>query len=221
MHDVDITTRNASDFYTVVNMLRIIGGEFRSRKLASPPGADVTRPMASRAKESIFNLLRGWFEDANVIDLFAGVGTMGLEAVSRGAKQVLLVEQSRPVFRILQENIETLGCGDRATAVQGDALSPTVLLRAPKPVHVMFIDPPYEMMRNDEDRERLFAQIRAAREILAEKSFVVLRSPGLKHEPSLRIDGFEGPETHRYGSDMLVHLYMPVTRSDAEVESRS
>lgn len=192
-------------------MLRIIGGEFRSRRLASPPGADVTRPMASRAKESIFNLLRGWFEDANIVDLFAGVGTMGLEAVSRGARQVLLVEQSRPVFRILQENIESLGCSDRAVAVQGDALSPTVLIRAPKPVHVMFIDPPYSVMRDEAERERVFAQVRAAREILAEKSFVVLRSPELKGEAPLRIEGFAGPETHRYGSDMLVHLYMPAS----------
>jgi 16S rRNA (guanine966-N2)-methyltransferase len=201
-------------------MLRIIGGEFRSRRLASPPGAEITRPMASRAKESIFNLLRGWFEDANVIDLFAGVGTMGLEAVSRGAKQVLLVEQSRPVFRILKENIEALGCGDRATAVQGDALSPTVLLRAPKPVHVLFIDPPYAVMEEETGRERVLAQIRAAKEVLAEKSFVVLRAPELTPGVSLRIDGFEGPETHRYGSDMFVHLYMPITRTDVKDEGR-
>lgn len=192
-------------------MLRIIGGEFRSRQLASPPGADVTRPMAARAKESIFNLLRGWFEDANVVDLFAGVGTMGLEAVSRGAKHVLLVEQSRPVFRILEENIGTLGCGDRATAVQGDALSPTVLLRAPRPVHVMFVDPPYAIMADEVGRGRVFAQIRTAREMLADKSFVVLRSPALKQGESLTIEGFAGPETHRYGSEMLVHLYMPAS----------
>jgi 16S rRNA (guanine(966)-N(2))-methyltransferase RsmD len=196
-------------------MLRIIGGEFRSRTLAAPPDAEVTRPMASRAKESIFNLLRGWFENASVIDLFAGVGTMGLEAISRGAAHVLFVEQSRPIVKYLRENIEALDCEDRATVVQGDALSSHALSRARKPVQVMFVDPPYELMRDARGREDVFAQVRAAQDVLDAKSFVVLRAPKLPPEVLLRIDGFQGPETHKYGSDMLVHLYMPVTsRSD-------
>src|SRR5690606_7638589 len=100
----------------------------------SPEGGDVTRPYVDRVKESVFNLLRGWFDEANVLDLFAGVGTMGLEAVSRGAANVLLVEQNRKVFKLLEENIRQLGCGDRAVAMLGDALGSICLLRAPRPV---------------------------------------------------------------------------------------
>ena len=66
-------------------MIKIIGGEYRSRKLLTPENESVSRPYGSRVKESLFNLLRGWFEGATVIDLFAGVGTMGLECASRGA----------------------------------------------------------------------------------------------------------------------------------------
>lgn len=190
-------------------MLRILGGEFRSRIIASPIGDRTTRPMASRAKESIFNILRGWFEDANVLDLFAGVGTMGLEAVSRGARRVLMVEQNRQVYRILQQNIDSLNCADRAEAIQGDAFSPLVLARAPRPVQVVFVDPPYRMMVDDRERVRLLSRLGMLRPIMADTGFLVLRTPGMKRDVSLAVEGFDGPETHAYGSDMRVHFYMP------------
>ncbi len=195
-------------------MLRILGGEFRSRVIAGPIGDQTTRPMASRVKESIFNILRGWFDDANVLDLFAGVGTMGLEAVSRGARRVLMVEQSRQSFRVLEQNIAALQCADRAEAVQGDAFSPLVLARAPRPVHVVFVDPPYRMIEDDRDRERLQARLSSLRPIMADKGFLVLRAPGMKREVPLAIEGFNGPETHAYGSDMRVHFYMPHTHAE-------
>lgn len=201
-------------------MIRIIGGEFRSRMLQTPDGAETTRPMAARVKESIFNLLRGWFENAHVLDLFAGVGTMGLEAVSRGAKRVVMVEQNRGIHKLQRENIDALGCGDRAIAHLGDALSPTMLHAAPKPVDVLFMDPPYELMRRKDTRTRVMNQIAIARSIMAEKSFVVLRVPLQEEEidadRDLTVPGFDGPEIHRYGRDMLVCLYMPM-RVDAEI----
>lgn len=190
-------------------MLKIIGGEFRSRYLDSPDSAETTRPMTSRTKESIFNLLRGWFDGARVLDLFAGVGTMGLEAVSRGAAHVLLVERDREVYRYLCRNIATLGCGDRAVAIQGDALATLVLERAPKPVDVVFLDPPYELMYDPERRLAVLEQAKRLRSVMAERSFLVLRSPMELSDEEATIDGFDGPEQHRYGSEMLVLLYMP------------
>lgn len=83
-------------------MLQISGGEYRSRRLTSPPDAEVSRPYARRAREAVFNLLRGWFEDARVLDLFAGVGTMGLEAASRGAAAVVMVERDKPIGSTLR-----------------------------------------------------------------------------------------------------------------------
>lgn len=194
------------------DMLKIIGGQFRSRQLATPPDEAVTRPYAQRVKESVFNLLRGWFDDANVLDLFAGVGTMGLEAVSRGAKQVLMVEQDRKIFNLLQQNIDALGCGDRAIAMQGDALGQTALLRAPRPVDVVFVDPPYAMMQRPEGRDRVLEQARRVREVMADQGFLVLRSPAPPEGPEWSIEGFNGPEEHRHGKDMWVLLYSPVAR---------
>jgi 16S rRNA (guanine966-N2)-methyltransferase len=190
-------------------MLKILGGEFRSRFLQSPEGADQTRPMTSRTKESIFNLLRGWFEGARVLDLFAGVGTMGLEAVSRGATQVVLIERDREICGYLTANIATLRCGDRAIAIQADALGPVAIQRAPAPVDIVFLDPPYAMMEDDEIRPTILEQAKQLRSVMAEKSFLVLRSPIMLSDAEIHLEGFDGPETHEYGRGMFVFLYMP------------
>src|SRR5947207_15753430 len=91
--------------YDACSMLKITAGEFRSRILLSPKDDASSRPYASRVKESVFNLLRGWFEGATVLDLFAGVGTVGLEAVSRGASNVFMMERNGEILRLLQQNI--------------------------------------------------------------------------------------------------------------------
>jgi 16S rRNA (guanine966-N2)-methyltransferase len=198
-------------------MPRIIAGEFRSRRLITPADDPSTRPYTDRVKESVFNLLRGWFEDANVLDLFAGVGTMGLEAVSRGAKRVLMVEQNRGVYKMLEQNIATLKCEDRAEAMQGDALSRVAILRAPKPVDVVFIDPPYEMMKRPESRRRVLSQIERCRDVMGDAGFVVLRSPvGPSEDLPLDVEGFIGPEAHRHGKDMWVLLYEPEARNQQQ-----
>ena len=87
-------------------MLKINGGTYRRRLIHGPPDGERSRPMPARVKESLFNLLRGWFEDARILDLFAGVGTVGLEAASLGAREVVMIEQDREVHSILKENIE-------------------------------------------------------------------------------------------------------------------
>ncbi len=190
-------------------MLRIIAGEYRSRRLHGPPDEAVSRPYANRAKEAVFNLLRGWFEDASVLDLFAGVGTVGLEAVSRGARSVTMVERDRQMFRLLERNVAELGCGDRVTLVQGDALGPTALLRALTPIDLIFVDPPYALMTDDGGRARVLGQIGDARSVMAERGFVVLRSPIGPDTVDLAVPGFDGPEAHNYGKNMWVLLYAP------------
>lgn len=191
-------------------MPRIIAGEFKSRRLLAPPDGEGSRPYLDRIKESVFAILRGWFDDANVLDLFAGVGTVGLEAVSRGAARVVMVEKDRAVARLLQQNINALGCTDRALVMQGDALSASVLAAAPSPVDLVFMDPPFAMMENELERARVLEQAARCRAVMADKSFLVLRSP---FEPSeavpLKIAGFAGPEVHVYSHHNVVLLYAP------------
>ncbi len=174
-------------------MVRIIAGEYRSRTLLTVTEDEQTRPYLSRVKESVFGMLHEWFVGAHVLDLFAGVGTIGLEAVSRGAEAVLMVEKDARTFEILTENIERLGCRDRARALLGDALGGTCLRDAPAPCNLVFVDPPYRMMESRATRGRILQQIARCRSIMPEKGFVVLRSPEGPDEADLEIRGFRGP----------------------------
>lgn len=200
-------------------MIKIIAGEFRSRQLRAPDDATISRPYSNRVKESLFNLLRGWFENATVIDLFAGVGTVGLEAVSRGASSVYMVERNRAIYEVLKHNIGSLKCEDRATAVLGDALIPTWMARAPKPADLVFVDPPYEFMHDDKQRARVLEMIANARPLMGDRGFVVLRSPFGVEDAEFKIAGFDGPEQHKYSTEMHVLLYAPSRASTAIQET--
>ena len=192
-------------------MPKIISGEFRSRSLLSIPDDLSTRPFLGRVKESVFGMLHEWFDGANVLDLFAGIGTVGLEAVSRGASSVLMVEKDPRVFSILQQNIQMLDCGERAIAMHADALAQTCLLRAPQPIDLIFMDPPYSMMQEESSRMRILNQLHLCRSLMGDKGFVVLRSPVNSEDVDFSIPGFEGPEIHQYQKGMWAFLYSPAT----------
>ena len=196
-------------------MLKILAGEYRSRIIESPPDAETTRPITARVKESVFNLLRGWFDDAVVLDLFAGVGTIGLEAVSRGAREVVMIEQDRKISAILKYNVDDLGCGDRATVVQADALGPAALAQAPRDCDLVFLDPPYPLWRDEAIRRRVIDLAARCRSVMKPKSFLVLRTPE-DVEAGWALPGFDGPETHQYAEDMFVHLFMPTAEAGEE-----
>lgn len=164
--------------------MRIIAGEFRHRVLEGPGDSEVTRPIPDRVKESLFALLRGHCEDAAVFDAFAGVGSIGLECLSRGAARVVMVEQDRRIADILRRNVEALGAADRCDVVTGDALGPGALARAPRPLHLAFFDPPYPLVQDPVGFMRVMAQAARAVAILDDTGFVVLRTPWpLVHTP--------------------------------------
>ncbi len=197
--------------------MRIIGGEFKRRRLTPPPNAKVSRPMPDRVKEAVFNLLRGHFEGELVYEAFAGVGTIGLEAASRGAARVVMIEKDRTISDILKENAHELGLGpDRVEIINGDALGIAALARCPRPVHIIFYDPPYILLTDPARRDRTLRQFAALIERLDDTGYAVLRTPWpLQIDPDdhespdvdLHLPGALGPETHAYGS-MAVHLYM-------------
>jgi 16S rRNA (guanine966-N2)-methyltransferase len=133
--------------------MRIIAGTHRGRRLSVPRG-DATRPTSDRVRESIFGIL-GDLEDARILDLFAGSGAMGLEALSRGARDATFVERRRATIAVLRRNLTDLDLADRATVV------PAPVARASKwldpPYDVVFADPPYDMIASG----RLVAELRA------------------------------------------------------------
>jgi 16S rRNA (guanine966-N2)-methyltransferase len=125
--------------------MRIVGGEFRGRSLATPKSNDI-RPTIDRTRESLFNIISHVYPEAldgtRVIDLFAGTGAVGLEAVSRGCRQALFVENGVEGRGLLWENIDALGLHGRAKILRRDATQ----LGQPgtmEPFHFLFADPPY------------------------------------------------------------------------------
>ena len=125
--------------------MRIIAGRYRGKSLSSPSDTSI-RPTADRVRESLFNLLAsrltGGFEGLRVLDLFAGTGALGLEALSRGAAGVVFVDTAAEARGLIREHIESFGVGGVAKLLRRDAtsLGPAGTLG---PFHLVFIDPPY------------------------------------------------------------------------------
>ncbi|ADI37508.1 16S rRNA (guanine(966)-N(2))-methyltransferase RsmD [Waddlia chondrophila] len=120
-------------------MLQIIGGKLKRKKLKSPKGLN-TRPTSSRLRETVFDICQQEIERARFLDLFSGSGSMGIEALSRGAGSAVFVDHDRGSIRCIQENIQELGLADCARAVIGDVIK---LLPKLGTFDVIYVDPPY------------------------------------------------------------------------------
>jgi 16S rRNA (guanine966-N2)-methyltransferase len=123
--------------------LRIIAGTFGGRRLDSPPAKTMTtRPMLDRVKEALFDILARRVEGMRILDLCSGTGSLGLEALSRGARHVTFVEADPRNVRLIQDNIEKLGVAERSLLVKGEL--PGALRRLKGPFDLAFFDPPYQ-----------------------------------------------------------------------------
>ena len=125
--------------------MRIVAGKNRGTKLAAPENWN-TRPTADRTRESLFGVLQGGrlgdvLTDALVVDVFAGTGALGLEALSRGATEAVFIENDREAVQALRENIARLKVTDTAIVIEGDILS--LHRTAPRPAGLILMDPPY------------------------------------------------------------------------------
>ena len=118
--------------------MRVITGTARGRKLKTPEGMDI-RPTTDNVKESVFNIIQFDIEGRRVLDLFAGTGQLGIECLSRGAKEVVFIDRSREAVKIIKDNLKS--CGFSAPVLQQDALS---YLRGCGCFDLVFIDPPYD-----------------------------------------------------------------------------
>jgi len=120
--------------------MRVISGSARGRKLKEPASEKV-RPSGDRVKESVFNIIQFDIEGRNVLDLFAGTGQLGIEALSRGAGKAVFVDSGAEAIRLIKENLKICGFSDRAAVIPGDALR---YLENDDKFDLIFIDPPYD-----------------------------------------------------------------------------
>jgi len=124
--------------------LRVIGGICKGRKLKSVRGI-TTRPTADRMRESLFNIIASKIPDAMILDLFAGTGALGIEALSRGAKYSVFIENNNNALSIINENILLCQMSEKAKTIQWDIVKNLKCIEsANPPFDIVFIDPPYK-----------------------------------------------------------------------------
>ena len=192
--------------------MRIIAGEFRGRRLLPPEGDDVTRPITDRVKQSVFDILAPDIEGARVLDLFAGTGSMGLEALSRGALDAIFFESSRSAVARLRKNIKTLGVKE-AYVVPGDLFQyfDSEVTRTGlgssmvNTITLVFLDPPYRYLKDKPDSLRKLGR-QLAESILDEKHGQVV----FRHAAGDRLElpGLATVEERTYGG-MTVEFLRP------------
>ena len=120
--------------------MRIIGGKAKGTKLYTLEGNDITRPTLDRVKESIFNLIQFDVQGAVVLDLFAGTGALGIEAVSRGAEKVFFVDENKQAIKIVKENLQ--GMNENVEVINTDAFN--FLKNTKQKFDIVLIDPPFK-----------------------------------------------------------------------------
>lgn len=149
--------------------MRIIAGRYRSRKLKSVPGIAV-RPTPDRLREALFSILAPRIEGVTFVDAYAGSGAVGIEALSRGAKHVVLIERSGQALDVIRENVATLKAGGEATIVRGNAIAG---LRK-HPADIAFIDPPYDRVKEYAESLSVLAEMGCPLAIAQHSSRLVL-----------------------------------------------
>jgi 16S rRNA (guanine966-N2)-methyltransferase len=171
--------------------MRIIAGQFRGRRLEIPRDPRV-RPTADRVREAWMSILQEALPDARFLDLYAGSGALGLEALSRGASHADFVEVNQPSLTALRTNIATLGLEARTTVHRGDALRFAERL-APGAYDVACADPPY----NRDDAAQLIARFR---QVPFARIFAV------EHAAAMAL---AGDDIRRYGDTAITFCYAP------------
>ena len=182
--------------------MRVISGSARGRRLKEPQGSDI-RPTTDRVKEAVFNICQFDIEGRRVLDLFGGTGQLGIEAKSRGASEVDIVDDARDSIRLIRENVRAAGLELRV--VQADALA---FLRSCGSYDLIFIDPPY----GSGLAEKALAQIKAF-DILSNGGIIICETGA---ETSLPIPQppYYLKKEYRYGKVKLTTFTKDVQRHD-------
>ncbi len=178
--------------------MRIVAGEFRGRRLLAPKGRAV-RPTTDRVREAVFSIIAARLPDARVLDLFAGTGALGLEALSRGASRAVFVDVSPDSIRLIQANIAACGATERTEVVRGSAPQVLRLLAGREDrFDLIFMDPPYGE-----------GQVEAALplvEAVAGEDALVVAEHHIKDVLPDRVGRWTRARERRYG-DTMISLY--------------
>ena len=183
--------------------MRVIAGDARGRKLTAPKSLRV-RPTADRVKEALFSMLTsrlGEFAEMRVLDIFAGTGNLGIEALSRGAGYAVFIDSHRESAEIIRKNLEITGFSDRAKVVMQEA-TPALnrLARGEAPFHLVLIDAPYHEGHTERTLEILSASA------LIDQGSTVVAEFSSKEQIPCRFGNLQESERRVYGDTALSFL---------------
>lgn len=213
--------------------MRIIAGTHRGRRYLPPKDEKTTRPITDRVKQSLFDRL--WSQGAlpepadispdqegsgttneppapfEVLDIFCGTGSLGLEALSRGATHCTFVDMDRDIIGRLEQNLADLGMKDPARVVKASALNPVWLAQLkPESTHLIFLDPPYALAEDEQGASDLARLMTELHRVAAPDCFLSFRTAtGTTPQP---VEGWDGPASHSYGS-MTLHFFTRQARA--------
>lgn len=183
--------------------MRIIAGEAKGRRIKAPRGR-ATRPMRDFVREAVFSMLAKNVPGARVLDLFAGSGSLGLEALSRGASCAVFVDRGSEPGRVIRDNLETLGMADRGVVVRAEILDYLRKAGFPdRPFNLIFIDPPF---RIDVKYRQEMLKMLAEGGFLAPSAVVIIEAP-LRSPPPGPPEGVSFRERRKYG-ESAVDVYV-------------
>ena len=187
--------------------MRVISGRARGVRLTTPEGME-TRPTADRVKEALFSIIHFDLPGARVLDLFGGTGQLGIEAISRGAKEAVFVDQSEKACRLIRENLRLARMEQEGYVVRSDYLA--YLKTAKQKFDIILLDPPYAEVFL-ENALNLITEI----DILQTNGIIVAECPSGKELPG-EFSGFSRSKDYKYGNTVLT-LYRKETVGEASV----
>ncbi|WP_256761472.1 16S rRNA (guanine(966)-N(2))-methyltransferase RsmD [Cohnella sp. WQ 127256] len=192
-----------------VEELRVISGQAKGHPLKAVPGNN-TRPTTDKVKESLFSIIGPYFDEERVLDLFAGTGGLGIEALSRGAASAVFIDSSSQSIEVIKQNLSATRLAERAEVFRNDARRAlNQLARVGKPFDLIFVDPPYVM----KDCDTLLLDL-AEKGLVAENAVVVV-----EHHPDVVYENIIGHyERYRYAKygEIALSVYRYQQTDEAE-----
>ncbi len=180
--------------------MRVIAGTARSLPLKAVPGKG-TRPTTDRIKETLFNMIAPRIPDCRFLDLFAGSGGIGIEALSRGASLAVFVEQDRAALQVIRQNLHFTHLEDRAKVLCQEAVRAVSSMKVEDTFDVVFMDPPY-----DRELERRILEALRSSSIIDENTLIIIEASDQTDFSYLEEIGYEMQRDKRYGSNRHVFV---------------
>ena len=183
--------------------MRIIGGEFKNKPLKAPKGLN-TRPTQSALREALFNICQHCIHDTSFLDLFAGSGAMGLEAISRGALRATFVDNDNHAIRCINDNVKAVGINNQTNVIRNDAVKAIEQFdKGSLKFDIIYIDPPYNIVEDLAVLEKIDNS-----DILADNGYVFLESRHNKNDIPQQVGRLKLISARKYGKSKLVQYQL-------------